>query len=98
MKWWTRSARFTSDKRMTTKDQLLEKIKNRKARIGIIGLGYVGLPLAVEFANAGFKVIGYDVSERVVKLINDGHSHIADVPATAVAALVKDGRLEATAD
>ena len=83
---------------MTTKDALLDKIKNRKAKVGIIGLGYVGLPLAVEFARAGFKVVGYDVSDRVVKLINDGHSHIADVPASAVAALVKEGLLEATAD
>jgi UDP-N-acetyl-D-glucosamine dehydrogenase len=52
----------------------------------------------VEFAKAGFKVLGYDVSERVVKLINDGKSHIADVSATAVAALVKEGLLEASAD
>ena len=83
---------------MSTKDQLLQKIEDRTAKIGIIGLGYVGLPLAVEFARAGFEVVGYDVSDRVVKLINDGQSHIADVPATAVSALVKEGRLEATSD
>ena len=82
----------------TIKQQLLDKIDRRTARIGVVGLGYVGLPLAVEFARAGFHVIGYDVSERVVKLINDGRSHIQDVPASAVAALVKEGRLEATAD
>ena len=80
------------------KDLLLQKIEKRTARVGVIGMGYVGLPLAVEFARAGFKVLGYDVSDRVVKLINDGKSHIADVPASAVAALVKDGLLEATAD
>ena len=83
---------------MSMKDQLLRKFEDRSARIGVIGLGYVGLPLAVEFARAGFTVIGYDVSDRVVKLINDGKSHIKDVPGSAVAALVKEGRLEATAD
>ena len=83
---------------MPMKDQLLKKFEDRSARIGVIGLGYVGLPLAVEFARAGFTVIGYDVSERVVKLINDGKSHIKDVPGTAVAALVKEGRLQATTD
>src|ERR687887_2608363 len=83
---------------MLAKDILLEKIERRTARVGIIGLGYVGLPLGVEFARAGFHVVGYDVSERVVKLLNDGHSHIADVPASAIAALVRSGRFEATSD
>jgi UDP-N-acetyl-D-glucosamine dehydrogenase len=83
---------------MSTKEQLLEKFEKRTARIGVIGLGYVGLPLAVEFARAGFHVVGYDVSERVVKLVNDGQSHIKDVAGSAVAALVKEGLLEATAD
>src|SRR6185295_11458309 len=83
---------------MLTKELLLDKIAKRTARVGIIGMGYVGLPLAVEFARAGFKVLGYDVSERVVKLINDGKSHIADVPSSAVAALVKEGLLEASDD
>jgi UDP-N-acetyl-D-glucosamine dehydrogenase len=83
---------------MSTKDLLLQKIERRTARVGVIGMGYVGLPLAVEFAKAGFHVIGYDISERVVKLLNDGKSHIADVPASAVAALVKEGKLEATTD
>ena len=83
---------------MSTKDQVLEKIENRTARIGVIGLGYVGLPLAVEFARAGFTVLGFDVSERVVGLINEGRSHIADIASSAVAALVKEGRLEATTD
>jgi UDP-N-acetyl-D-glucosamine dehydrogenase len=83
---------------MLTKDLLLEKIERRTARVGVIGLGYVGLPLAVEFARAGFHALGFDVSERVVKLINEGRSHIRDVPASTVAALIKEGRLEATAD
>ncbi|MGH7638160.1 MAG: nucleotide sugar dehydrogenase, partial [Gemmatimonadaceae bacterium] len=83
---------------MSTKDELLRKFEQRTAKVGVIGLGYVGLPLAVEFARAGFHVIGYDVSERVVDLINTGRSHIKDVAGSAVAALVKEGRLEATTD
>jgi UDP-N-acetyl-D-glucosamine dehydrogenase len=80
------------------KELLLQKLDQRTAKVGVIGLGYVGLPLAVEFARAGFHVVGYDVSERVVGLINKGASHIQDVSATAVAELVKEGRLEATTD
>jgi UDP-N-acetyl-D-glucosamine dehydrogenase len=73
-------------------------IEDRSAKVGVIGLGYVGLPLAVEFARAGFRVVGYDVSERVVNLVNEGRSHIQDVPGADVAALVKAGKLAATAD
>ena len=65
---------------MSVKDQLLAKIEDRSACIGIVGLGYVGLPLAVEFAKAGFHVIGYDVSKRVTAQLMEGHSHIQDVP------------------
>src|SRR4051812_45584130 len=83
---------------MLAKDILLERIERRTAKVGIIGLGYVGLPLGIEFARAGFKVIGYDVSERVVKLLNDGQSHIGDVPASGIAPMVKSGRFEATTD
>nr|MBN2276645.1 nucleotide sugar dehydrogenase [candidate division Zixibacteria bacterium] len=77
-------------------NNLIKKIKSKKARIGIIGLGYVGLPLAVEFGNAGFEVIGFDISERKVKLINSGKSDIDDVPDQAVGKLVKSGKLKAT--
>jgi UDP-N-acetyl-D-glucosamine dehydrogenase len=80
------------------KDQLIAKIESRSACIGIVGLGYVGLPLALEFAKAGFKVIGYDVSERVVKALNEGKSHIQDVSSTELAKLVKAGKFEATTD
>ena len=78
------------------KDQLLNRIENRSAVVGVIGLGYVGLPLAVEFAKEGFTVVGFDVSERVCNLLNAGDSHIQDVPAADVAALVKSGRFRAT--
>ncbi|HTE45769.1 MAG TPA: nucleotide sugar dehydrogenase [Gemmatimonadaceae bacterium] len=80
------------------KDQVLQRLQDRTAVIGVIGLGYVGLPLAVEFGKAGFHVIGYDVSDRVVKLLMDGNSHIQDVPASDIAALVKSGLLVATTD
>jgi len=80
------------------KDVLLGKIKERTACVGVVGLGYVGLPLAVEYAKAGFKVIGYDLSERVVKLLMDGESHIQDVPSSDVARQVEAGKFEATTD
>ena len=80
------------------KEQLLSRIRDRKAVVAVIGLGYVGLPLAIEFANAGFHVIGYDVSQRVVDLLNAGESHIQDVASRDVAAAVKTGRFEATTE
>ena len=78
--------------------ELRDKIRNRQARIGIIGLGYVGLPLAVEFAKAGFAVTGFDVDVAKVSSINKGHSYIGDVPSEDVAAAVKAGKLSATDD
>ena len=83
---------------MRLKDQLLAKIEKRTACIGVVGLGYVGLPLALEFARAGFKVIGYDVSGDVVKALMSGKSHIQDVESAEVARLVKAGKFEATTD
>jgi UDP-N-acetyl-D-glucosamine dehydrogenase len=77
---------------------LKEKISARKARIGVIGLGYVGLPLAVEFAKAGFQVTGFDVDESKVTEINAGRSYILDVATDDVAACVKKGTLCATTD
>lgn len=80
------------------KDVLLEKIEDRTAVIGVVGLGYVGLPLAISFAQAGFRVIGYDVSERVTALLMRGESHIQDVAAPEVAEAVRAGRFLATTD
>src|SRR5919202_331582 len=80
------------------KDALLGRIHNRSAKVGVVGLGYVGLPLAVEFATAGFRVIGYDVSERVIASLRGGRSHIQDVPSADVAALVRSGMFDVTTD
>lgn len=77
---------------------ILEKIHNRSAKVAILGLGYVGLPLAVVFAEAGFDVTGIDVDLRKVDTILRGESHIQDVPAGQVRRLVEQGRLHATTD
>jgi UDP-N-acetyl-D-glucosamine dehydrogenase len=78
--------------------ELKSKIESNKARIGIIGLGYVGLPLAVEFAKAGFDVTGFEIDNAKVKSINMGKSYISDVATAALSPLVKDKRLKASAD
>src|SRR5260370_18497315 len=80
------------------KADLLATLESRSARIAIIGLGYVGLPLAVEFAKAGWRVIGYDVSKRLVDALKKGQSHVQDVSAAAFAAVVKSGRFTPTTD
>ena len=80
------------------KERLLAKLEDRSACLGIVGLGYVGLPLALEFAKAGFHVIGYDVSERVAKGLMTGESHIQDVSSEELAAVVKSGHFEATSE
>ena len=71
--------------------ELLKKIDSKQAKLGVIGLGYVGLPLAVEFARAGFSVIGYDVDERKVVELMAGRSYIPDVPSEHLAEVVKYG-------
>jgi UDP-N-acetyl-D-glucosamine dehydrogenase len=77
---------------------LLEKIATKKARIVVIGIGYVGLPLVVEIAHAGFRVTGYDKDPQKAKLIKKGESYIEDVKSEELAPLVKSGLLDATAD
>jgi UDP-N-acetyl-D-glucosamine dehydrogenase len=81
---------------MTIQQQLLEKLNARTATVGIVGLGYVGLPLAVEFAEAGFNVLGLDVTQPKVDMLNRGESYIPDIPTARLAPLVKSGKLRAT--
>ena len=77
---------------------LIEKIQRREARAGVVGLGYVGLPLAVEFAKTGITTIGIDLDTRKVGEVNAGRSYIPDVPSTEVATLSAGKRLTATTD
>src|SRR6202142_535332 len=79
-------------------DVLIEKIANRTARVGIVGLGYVGLPLAVEFAKAGFSVTGIDISAQKTGRVNAGDSYIGDIPSSTLGPLVQSGKIRATTD
>lgn len=80
------------------KQELLEKIKKKELTVGVVGLGYVGLPLAVEKAKAGYKTIGFDVQQSKVDMVNKGFNYIGDVVNEDLSKLVKDGLLSATTD
>ncbi len=75
---------------------LMEKIKSSKAIVGVLGLGYVGLPLAVEKAKAGFSVVGFDIQQKRVDMVNEGKNYIGDVVDDDLKKLVNDGKLRAT--
>lgn len=83
---------------MSSYSALSSRIAGREVVCGVVGLGYVGLPLAVDMAKAGLRVVGFEASERVAALVNAGESHIKDVTNDDVATLVAAGRLEATTD
>jgi UDP-N-acetyl-D-glucosamine dehydrogenase len=83
---------------MSTKETLIKKLKEKDVRVGILGLGYVGLPLAVVFAEAGLRVTGFDPDARKVDSLNEGVSYIPDVKTATVEKLVKSGHLTATTD
>src|SRR6266481_5655694 len=83
---------------MSIENELIAKAQNRTAVFGVVGLGYVGLPLAVELATAGYRVIGFDVNQRAVDGICTGKSHIKDVPSARLEPLVKTGKIGATTD
>ncbi len=89
---------LTAEKKAVTFESLKRKIENKTARVGIVGLGYVGLPLAAEFAKAGFEVTGIDVQESKVDGLNRGLSHVQDVPSAQVAKMVAEKRFGATTD
>src|ERR687890_1766325 len=80
------------------KEEIKRLVEAKGARVGVIGLGYVGLPLAVEFARKGLRAVGFEVDERKAELINRGESYIGDVPSDALAAAVSGERLHATTD
>ena len=83
---------------MNYHDALLNKIQDRSASLAVIGLGYVGLPLAVAFAEAGFEVIGIDQDGDKVTALNQGTSYIRDIDSQQVARLVNSGKLKASTD
>ena len=83
---------------MSMKQELLKKIADKTIVAGVVGLGYVGLPLAVEKATAGFKTIGFDVQAKKVQLVNEGHNYIGDVVDSDLKRLVEEGMLKATSD
>lgn len=80
------------------KQELLKKICNKTLKTGVVGLGYVGLPLAVEKAKAGFETMGFDIQSARVDMVNGGHNYIGDVVNAELSALVKSGKLRATTD
>jgi UDP-N-acetyl-D-glucosamine dehydrogenase len=83
---------------MDIAQELIRKAERREALFGIVGLGYVGLPLAVELAKAGYRVLGFDIIARVVEGLNDGHSHVKDVSDEQLQEALSAGRFEATTD
>jgi UDP-N-acetyl-D-glucosamine dehydrogenase len=83
---------------MDVAQELIRKAERREALFGIVGLGYVGLPLAVELAKAGYRVLGFDISQRVVDGLNQGRSHVKDITDAQLQEALGDGRFEATAD
>lgn len=80
------------------KDQILKRINNREITVGVVGLGYVGLPLAVEKAKAGFKTIGFDIQKKKVDMVNAGNNYIGDVVDYDLKQIVDSGMLKATND
>jgi UDP-N-acetyl-D-glucosamine dehydrogenase len=83
---------------MSIKDTLIKNVENRSARVGIIGLGYVGLPLVLRFGEEHFSVIGFDVDVEKVRKLNAGESYIRHIPAARLAALIREKQFEATSD
>jgi len=83
---------------MDVAQELIGKAQRREALFGIVGLGYVGLPLVVELAKAGYRVLGFDISERVVNGLNAGHSHVKDISDAQLREALAAGRFEATTD
>lgn len=80
------------------KQRLIEKIQNKEIKVGVVGLGYVGLPLAVEKAKAGYQTIGFDIQKEKVDMVNAGNNYIGDVVNEDLEKIVQSGKLSATTD
>src|ERR1700733_10683995 len=80
------------------KDELIGKIQSHKANIGVVGLGYVGLPLVLRFGEEHFKVIGFDVDSEKVRKLNAGQSYIRHIPGDRLQTLIREKQFEATTD
>lgn len=83
---------------MSLKEVLLKKIEDKSLKVGVVGLGYVGLPLAVEKAIAGYETVGFDVQEEKVNMVNEGRNYIGDVVDEKLKDIVKRGKLRATSN
>ncbi len=83
---------------LTAAETLAARIRSRQAHVGIVGLGYVGLPLAVEFARAGFPVTGIDLNQQKVARVNCGDSYVGDIPSATLAPLIEAGSFRASSD
>ena len=83
---------------MSMTEELVRKAEKRDILFGVVGLGYVGLPLAVELVNAGYRVLGYDITQRVVDGLNAGRSHVKDISTAQLQAVLQSGRFSATTD
>src|SRR5687768_4878205 len=81
-----------------TAKSLAELVARREARVGVIGLGYVGLPLSLTFAEGGFRVLGFDTDPAKIAALNEGRSYVGHLDAKRVADAISAGRFEATAD
>lgn len=84
--------------RLKISDQLIQKIKKKESLIGIIGLGYVGLPLLVRFAEEGFKILGFDVDSKKVAQLNKGRSYLKAIPSLQISQFIQNGHLDVTED
>jgi len=93
-----RGGNQTKESHFVSSKILLKKIREKDARVGIIGLGYVGLPLVREFCNAGFKVTGFDVDQQKIRHLNAGRSYIEHIPSSLIKKLLKQKLFSATAD
>jgi UDP-N-acetyl-D-glucosamine dehydrogenase len=103
--WWKAKEKAGMKRKGTSKTKgaktaqaLIRKFRSGKARVGVIGLGYVGLPLVDVFGRAGYKVVGIDVDARKIELLNKGKSYIEDIPSSHIALLLRKGALQATTD